>query len=67
MGLGYLTGVLVVRHCRECLDRLNQTKVDAPAACHSGVGTENSPQPPQVMSPNVGKEQTHDNEQVHGP
>ena len=50
---------------QECLDRLNQTRVDAPATCHSGVGIEDSPKPPQVMSPNVGEEQTHDNEQVH--
>ena len=30
---------------QECLDRLNQTRVDAPATCHSGVGIENSPKP----------------------
>ena len=47
---------------QECLDmdRLNLTRVDAPAPCHSGVKIEDSSNPPQVMSPNVGEEQVHD-------
>ena len=39
---------------QECLDRLNQAKVDALAPCHSAVVKENSSNPPQI----------HDNEQV---
>ena len=45
---------------QECFDVLNQTRVDAPAPCHSGVGTEQLPNPPQVMSLKVGEEQVHD-------
>ena len=45
---------------QECLDRINQNRVDAPAPCHSGVKIEDSSNPPQVMSPNVGEEQVHD-------
>ena len=45
---------------QKCLDRLNQARVDAPASCHSGVDNENSSNPPQVMSPNVGKDQVHE-------
>ena len=45
---------------QECLDKLNQARVDAPAPCHSGVEKEDSSNPPQVMSPNVGEEQVHD-------
>ena len=42
---------------RECLDRINQRGIDAPAPCQSGVKIERTPNPPQVMSPNVGEEQ----------
>ena len=30
---------------QECLDRLNQAKVDAPAPCHCGVDNENPSNP----------------------
>ena len=45
---------------QKCLDRLNQARVDAPAPCHSGVEHEDSSNPPQVLSPNVGEEQVHE-------
>ena len=32
---------------RECLDRINQSRTQAPATCHSGVGVEDLPNPPQ--------------------
>ena len=35
---------------QECLDRLNQTRVDAPAPCHSGVKIEDSSNPPQCFA-----------------
>ena len=44
---------------QECLDRLSQAKIDAPATCHSGVDRDAS-NPPPVMSPNVEEEQVHD-------
>ena len=31
---------------QECLDRLNQTRVEAPVPCHSGVKSEDSSNPP---------------------
>ena len=34
---------------QECLDRLNQTRVDVPATCHSGVGIETSPKLPHMI------------------
>ena len=50
---------------QECLDRINQTRNTAPAPCHPGVRNDESSNPPQVMSPNVDREQIHDSEQVH--
>ena len=35
---------------QECLDRLNQAGLDAPAPCHSGVENEDSSNPPQFHS-----------------
>ena len=49
---------------QECLDRLNQATNITPAPCHSGVVTEKSSNPPQVVSPNVKEEQIHD-QQAH--
>ena len=60
MDLGSPHGGFGSLSLQECLDRLNQTRVDAPAPCHSGVKIEDSSNPPQVMSPNVGAEQVHD-------
>ena len=39
---------------QECLDRLNQAKVDAPAPCHSGVDNENPSNAPQEGSRGYG-------------
>ena len=51
----------------ECLDRINQSRTDAPAPCHSGVKSDESSIPPQVMSPSVEEEQTHDTTSVKRP
>ena len=32
---------------QECLDRINQSRIDAPATCHSGVKIEESSNPPR--------------------
>ena len=48
---------------QECLDRINQSRTDAPATCHSGVKSEESC-PPQVMSPNVEEDQIHETTSV---
>ena len=48
---------------QECLDRINQSRTDALATCHSGVMVEDSPKPPQVMSPNVEEEHIHEKPQ----
>ena len=50
---------------QECLDRLNQARTDTPAPCHSRVVTEETSNPPQVMSPNMEEEPIHDHEQAH--
>ena len=42
---------------RECIELLNNTIRKAPAALHSGIENEESPDPPQVMSPNMKEEQ----------
>ena len=52
---------------QECLDRINQSRTDAPATCHSGAKAEESPDPPQVMSPNVEEEQIHETTSVKRP
>ena len=52
---------------RECLDRINQDRTDAPAARHSRVDTEKIPDPPQVMSPNVEEDQTRESTSVKPP
>ena len=44
---------------RECLDLLDYNKRNSPAPCHSRVTDEKNSDPPQVMSPNVEKEQSH--------
>ena len=59
-GSGVSHGVFGGSSLQECLDRLNQARVDATAPCYSGVGIASSSKPPQVMSPNVGEEQVHD-------
>ena len=43
-------GDLAVLLLQECLDRINQSRTDAPATCHSGVGVEDPPSPPQTHS-----------------
>ena len=45
---------------RECLDRISQRGIDAPAPCHSGVMIERTPNPPQLISPNVAEELIHE-------
>ena len=50
----------------ECLDLLNQTRSNSPAALHSGVKTEKLSDPLQVMSPNVEEEQTSANGPASG-
>ena len=52
---------------RECLDRINQDRTDAPAARHSRVDTEKIPDPPQVMSPNVEEDQTRESTSAKPP
>ena len=60
MDLGSLTGDLVVLHYKSAWIGLTKSRIDAPAPCHSGVKIEESTNPPQVMSPNVGEEQVHE-------
>ena len=43
---------------RECIELLNNTERNAPAALHSRVKKENTSDPRQVMSPNVEEKQT---------
>ena len=43
---------------RECIELLNNTERNAPAALHSRVKKENGSDPRQVMSPNVEEKQT---------
>ena len=49
---------------QERLDRINQSRTDAPATCHSGVKVEDSPNTPQVMSPDVEEGQIHETTSV---
>ena len=51
---------------RECTEFLNQTRSNSPATLHSGVKTEKSSDPLQVMSPNVEEEQTTANVPASG-
>ena len=51
---------------RECIELLNQTRSNSPAALHSGVKTEKKSNPLQVMSPNVEEEQATANEKASG-
>ena len=66
-GVGGFHGGFGSATLRECLDRINQSRTDAPATCHSGVDTEKLPDPPQVMSPNVEGDQTHESTSVKPP
>ena len=52
---------------RECLDRISQSRTDAPATCHSGVDIDKSPDPQQVLSPNVEEDQTRESTSVKPP
>ena len=45
---------------QECLDRLNQARVDAPAPCQSGVESEDSSNPPQFTDKLHGPQFIHD-------
>ena len=67
MGLGKSTGDLAVLLYVSALDRINQSRIVAPATLHSGEGTEKSADPPQVMSPNVEENQTHEHTSVKPP
>ena len=44
---------------KECIELLNNTERNAPAALHSRVKKENTSDPRQVMSPNVEEKQTN--------
>ena len=52
---------------RECLCRINQSRTEAPATLQPGEGTEKTSDPPQVMSPNVEGNQTHESTSVKPP
>ena len=45
-GVGGFHGGFGSATLRECLNRINQSRTDAPATCHSGVNVEKSPDPP---------------------
>ena len=66
-GSGALHGGFGSATLQEWLDRINQSRIDAPAPCHSGVKIEESSNPPQVMSPSVEEEQTHDTTSAERP
>ena len=47
-GAGEMHGGFGSATLRGCLDKINQSRIVTPATLHSGEGTENSADPPQV-------------------
>ena len=66
-GPGEIHGGIGSATLRECIEKARQQGTVAPAALHSGEGTERSTDPPQVTSQNVEENQPHESTSVKQP